>query len=248
MKPALAFAQLKKPKTWQDMSSGLLIKKHIEKSLEPWWQRAFGYHMLKLGQLSSQIESQQAKIPHQINVCESPLVADVVAEIDDLPFVQQSIDLCLLTLQLEYAVDPHHILREADRVLIANGYMVIAGINPWSLAGVNKLIPYRRQQLPWQGRFFTPMRVKDWLNLLGYEIVDDQRILFSGLHNKQRDDRWWFKKLQTIGQSYLPLFCSVYVIVAKKRVQPLTPIRPKWQLRHKFRPINVSTIGQNRHI
>ncbi|NMP17488.1 MULTISPECIES: class I SAM-dependent methyltransferase [unclassified Thalassotalea] len=246
MKPALAFDNPKKPMRWHDMACGELIAEQINQHLANWWPRMFGYHLLKLGDLSGEIDCSASKISHQVSVNEDKNSANVIAEIDDLPFLDSSVDACLLTQQLEFAVDPHHILREADRVLIPNGYLIISGFNPISLAGLNQIIPYRRQVLPWQGRFFTPMRVKDWLNLLGYEVLDDKRMLFSSLHPKINADGWWFKMCQRFAGKYLSSIGSVYVIVAKKRVHPLTPIRPKWQIRPKFRPIKVSTLGQNR--
>ncbi len=246
MKPALAFDNPKKATRWKDMACGQLVVDHVNQYLQYWWPRMFGYHLLKIGDLSADIDSSTSKIGHSISVGEQKGLVDVIADVDDLPFIDAGVDVCVLAQQLEFAVDPHHILREADRVLIPNGYMVISGFNPISLAGLNRLIPFRRRKLPWHGRFFTPMRVKDWLNLLGYEVLDDQRVLFSSLHPKVNPNSWWFQACQRFANKYLTALGSVYVIVAKKRVHPLTPIRPKWQMRARFKPINVSTVGQNR--
>ncbi|WOH38254.1 methyltransferase domain-containing protein [Thalassotalea fonticola] len=243
MKPALAFDSPKKPKQWRDLPNGELIVQCIEQNLMPWWPRFFGYHLLKLGILSGAVNSEQSMIKHQVIVGEANANAQVVAEIDDLPFLEHSVDACLLTQSLEFAVDPHHILREADRVLIPNGHLIISGFNPISLAGLNQLIPFRRQELPWRGRFFTPMRVKDWLNLLGYEVIEDRRFLYSTLHSVINPENWWHKLWQKFAKNYLPSFGSVYLIIAKKRVHPLTPIRPKWQIRPKFNPVKVTTFG-----
>ncbi|WP_371379632.1 methyltransferase domain-containing protein [Thalassotalea aquiviva] len=241
MKPALAYNEPWLPKGWRDLPNGHLIAQAIEEHLEPCWPRIFGYHLLKLGALSGKICSINSLISHQVVVTKSSESADVIAEIDDLPFLQQCVDACMLNHCLEFSVDPHHVLREADRVLIPNGYMIISGYNPFSLAGLNQLIPFRRQQVPWQGRFFTPMRVKDWLHLLGYEIVIDTRFLHAGLHSEINPDTWWFKSWQNFAGKFLSPMGSIYLIVAKKRVLPLTPIRPKWKMRPNFSPIKVST-------
>ncbi len=242
MKPALAYNEPTEPESWQDLPNGQLIASSIEQQLLPWWSRLFGYHLLKLGNLSGYIDSSQAMIKHQVKVSANADQANVVAEIDDLPFLEHSIDVCLLNHCLEFSVDPHHILREADRVLIPNGHIIISGFNPFSLAGLNKLLPFRRQELPWQGRFFTPMRVKDWLNLLGYEIIEDQRFLHTSLHSQVIVNSWWRSHWQNFASKYLPTLGSVYIIIAKKRVHPLTPIRPKWKLRPQFNPVKVSTM------
>ena len=85
------------------------------------------------------------------------------------------------------------------------------------------------------------MRVKDWLHLMGFEILADQRCLHSGLTGKLTtntlDSSW-----HNFAKNYLPALGSVYVIVAKKRVLPLTPIKPKWKIRPEFNPVKVTTM------
>ena len=49
-----------------------------------------------------------------------------------------------------------------------------------------------------------------------------------------------------IASRYFPSLGSVYVIVAKKRVLPLTPIKPKWQLRPRFEPVKVPSMNSSR--
>jgi len=151
----------------------------------------------------------------------------------------------LLSHTLEFSLDPHHVIREANRVLIPNGYLVLTGFNPLSLAGLNRILPYRRSQTPWNEHFFTPMRVKDWLHLMGFEILADQRCLHSGLTGKVSKDslqgNW-----HNFAKNYLPALGSVYVIVAKKRVLPLTPIKPKWQIRSGFQPVKVTSMRSHK--
>jgi SAM-dependent methyltransferase len=241
MKPALAFRQPNSPKSWSDLPSGDVILSAIEAELAPWWQKFFGYHLLKMGSLSSEITPVECPIKNQFSITQKYDGGDVIADIDDLPLVEHSIDVCILSHALEFSLDPHHIIREANRVLIPNGYLVITGFNPMSLAGLNRLLPYRRKQTPWREHFFSPMRIKDWLHLMGYEILADNRCLHGSLsghlvHNRVAS--LW----QKFAQNYLKPLGSVYVIVAKKRVLPLTPIKPKWQLRASFQPVKVSTM------
>ena len=245
MKPALAFNEPPTPQKWHELPNGILMLKNIEQQLSPWWTRLFGYHLLKLGGLSSHVNTSESMIPHQVNVTRQSDKASVLADIDDLPFQEHSVDACLLNHCLEFTVDPHHVLREADRVLIPNGHIIITGYNPFSLAGFNKLIPYRRNKTPWSGRFFTPMRVKDWLHLLGYEILDDKRFIHASLHSPLNEHGWLYSRWQCFAENYLPSFGSVYMIVAKKRVHPLTPIRPKWKVRPNFNTVKVPNYSRN---
>ena len=241
MKPALAFRQPHFPKYWDELPNGELIRDEIDRLLTPWWSKFFGYHILKIGALSGCINSSGSTINHQITLSEASDRASIVADIDDLPVLEHSIDVCVLSHALEFALDPHHVVREANRVLIPNGYLIITGFNPFSLAGMNKFIPYRRNSSPWNERFFSAMRVKDWLHLMGYEIISDQRSLHTSLVGNISHGiiaRNWRK----FAGRYLSQLGSIYVIIAKKRVLPLTPIKPKWKLRPKFEPVKVPSM------
>src|SRR3546814_13021027 len=61
--------------------------------------------------------------------------AVVVADPENLPFDSQSIDLLVLPHVLETSTGSHQILREAERVLMPEGRVVISGFNHWSLWG-----------------------------------------------------------------------------------------------------------------
>lgn len=261
MKPALAFRQPHYPSSWQALPNGEVIKQAIEQELAPWWQKFFGYHLVKLGALSNEISIPDCTIKNQVGFSSKNCINNkiqstgtytsnptVIGDIDDLPIQEHSVDVCLLSHALEFSLDPHHVIREANRVLIPNGYIVLTGFNPFSFAGLNRLIPYRRTKTPWNEHFFSPMRVKDWLHLMGFEILADQRCLHSGLvgtvSQESLQGKWY-----NFARNYLPALGSIYVIVAKKRVLPLTPIKPKWQIRPEFRPVKVASLrSQKRQI
>ncbi|MEI6895565.1 MAG: methyltransferase domain-containing protein [Colwellia sp.] len=247
MKPALAFRQPHYPLSWQALPNGEVIKKAIEQELAPWWQKFFGYHLIKLGALSNEISISDCTIKHQVAFSANKDCTDVIGAIDDLPIQEHSVDVCLLSHVLEFSVDPHHVIREANRVLIPNGYMVLTGFNPISLAGLNCLLPHRRNQTPWNEHFFSPMRVKDWLHLMGFEILADQRCLHYTLTGKVSAESLQ-SSWQSFAKSYLPALGSIYVIIAKKRVLPLTPIKPKWQIRPDFNPVKVTTMNTSRKL
>ena len=242
MKPALSFQEGPKPYTWQQFPHGDYLRAEIERKLTPWLPRMFGYHMLKLGNLSGELATSESPIKHQVCVAEQGLFTGVIADVDELPFYEHSVDACILSHCLEYHSDPHHILREAHRTLIPGGYLVITGFNPFSLCGLAQLLPFSRQKLPWTGRFFTPSRVKDWLNLLGFEIISDERFIHSSLARGSRLSR--FAAWRSFGQQYLKPMGSVYMLVARKRVAPLTPIKPKWHARPQFSPVKGAGLRQ----
>ena len=162
----------------------------------------------------------------------------IVGQSHSLPFSENSIDGFLLANELDFAQDPHEILREVDRVITQNGYVIISGFNPLSLAGIAKFLPVKRGNILYDARFFTSYRIKDWLQLLGFEIVEQRQVLFSTLFFQQR----WkgAAKLQHYLASYLPWCSAVYVILAKKRVIPMTAIKPKRNLKPRFSAVGAS--------
>lgn len=235
MKPALQDGLLDAPTHWSDLPQGRFVQKQIERHLNQWWPRVFGYHLLKVGQLSAEIDSSACTIKHQINLGVEGLRQGVIADIHHLPFSENSLDGVLLAHTLDFTHDPHQILREAHRALIPNGYLCITGFNPLSLTGVTRFLPKMRRSAIGQARFFNPNRICDWLQLLGCEVVSDNRFIYGSLsrHPTYFKNRW----APAITHHYLSRLGAVYLIVARKRELPLTPIKPKWKVKPKLQTV-----------
>lgn len=231
MKPALRDNHLLEPASWQDFRQGTALAEAISKQIAPWWQQIFGYYLLKVGNLSCQIDTSETRLSHQISLGAEVVDPLVIAEPDALPISANSIDAVMLTHCIEFQPDPHHVIREAHRVLIADGYLLLTGFNPHSAVGMGRFLPGLGRIYPWQGHFFSASRVKDWLHLIGFEVLAEQRFFNSAmLAMEYRQGRW-----QRFSERYLRYFASSYLLVARKRELPLTPIRPKWHVKRDFR-------------
>jgi SAM-dependent methyltransferase len=149
---------------------------------------------------------------------------------ETLPFDQKSIDLVLLPHTMDFCLDPHQVLREVERVLTPEGHVVILGFNPLSLWGLKRaLIRPRRRQVPWKGHFISLYRMKDWLKLLQFEITHGSMLFYRPPFQKPTTlDR--FRLMDKMGDRWWPMMAGVYLLVAKKRVGGMTPIRPRWKL------------------
>jgi|JI7StandDraft_1071085.scaffolds.fasta_scaffold00336_11 SAM-dependent methyltransferase len=241
MKPALNHDLAPEtPQGWQQFGQGEALAAQLEARFNRWWPQIFGYHLLKVGALSCQIDTSACSIKHQIHLADQAPLASVIADPDDLPFIEHAVDAVLLTHTLEYTQDPHHVIREAHRVLMPDGYLLLSGFNPISVCGLLKLWPGLQQSLPWTGRFFSIARVKDWLALLGFEILSEQRFFCRTMLPIPKDanepaataqptsalQHWVEQNLRFLGASY--------IIVARKRTLPLTPIKPRWQRQPQF--------------
>ena len=147
----------------------------------------FGYHLLQLGVHHPQDLCVGSRISHKIKVALSAAEdrgATMRCCEDALPVASGSIDVLLLPHVLEFADDPRRVLREAERVLIGEGHIVVAGFSPWSWFGLLAALKRWQRRAPWNARMLTLARVKDWLQLLGFDIVSRNRKI-----NKNRSKR-----------------------------------------------------------
>lgn len=146
-----------------------------------------------------------------------------------LPFAEQSLDLLALPHVLDFVEDPHAVLREAARVLVPEGRLLIAGFNPWSLWGLRRFKPGEDAAgLPWKSNALALPRLKDWLALLGLEIMHGEFLCY-GLP-LQRES--WLSKtrfLELAGDRWWPAAGSVYCLDVVKRVKGMRIIEPQWQ-------------------
>jgi SAM-dependent methyltransferase len=239
MRPALIKNHPTKPELWQDLPLGNELKTLIESEISEVSRKFFGYHLVRLGHLSSQVELAACPIKHKINITSNTQTyTNVVATSDDLPMSKNSIDAFILAHELDFARDPHQILREVDRTIMPNGYLVITGFNPISLCGLFKHLPINTGNILHDARFFSCARVKDWLQLLGFEIVDVKHLLFNELflQRKLRPSSKWNQWCH----QYLPWLTTMYVIVARKREIPLSMIKPQWKAKTKFSTVGLS--------
>lgn len=239
MRSALQRSAPRYPSDWSAFPAGQSVRAAVESVSDEFSQRIFGYHLAKIGSLSSQINLENCQVTHQF--AQTPSMSpfcSLVAESTQLPYEENSIDGFLLANELDFAQDPHQILREVDRCITQSGYVIISGFNPYSLTGVGKYLPIKRGNLLHDARFFSAARVQDWLTLLGFDIIDTRYLLFSMLFFNQHRSlpASWHNKLSR----YLPWCSSVYVILARKRVWPMTTIRPKWKLKPRFSAVGAS--------
>ncbi|MFT6984397.1 MAG: SAM-dependent methyltransferase [Psychromonas sp.] len=213
---------------WQQLPKGKMLQEQTQQRIDDYLPLCFGYHLLKLGRLSSLLDTSYSLIPHQINCAASGKDIGLLADIHQLPLQDASIDLCILAHELNFSNDPHQLLREVERVLTLDGTLIITGYNPMSVFGLRSLL---KSKSPKTARLFLLNRIYDWLSLLGFEILQKQHFDFlSGDFHSP-----FSSFVERTGQRYAPSFCSVYFIVAKKHSIPMTPIKSPFQFKQQRR-------------
>jgi SAM-dependent methyltransferase len=237
---------------WYDSYTGQLFLNQAKPYVDGVLSNLFGYHLLQIGHLKGSNLLCNSRISHR-TVIESHRVAIndgcnarlLLSELDTLPIASDSVDVVILPHSLEIHPHPHRILREIDRILVPEGHVVIIGFNPSSLWGLVRLVKRWFGRLPWHGRFLSLLRLKDWLQLLGFELVHNELYFYRPPLAYPRV----MKKLEGIeefGRRYWPVLGGGYVLVAKKQVSTMTPIRPHWRLRRRFNTVGVTETSARR--
>jgi SAM-dependent methyltransferase len=220
---------------WFGQPLGRLVLEAERAQLQDIMPNLYGYHAMQLGSLGEDTNLLAAgNLPHPFvadsDCLAGPRCAGVFARPDALPIESDSLAALLLPHTLEFEIDPHGVLREAERVVFPEGRVVILGFNPWSLWGLWRLVLRGRGEVPWCGRFLSPTRVKDWLALLGFETVCTKGLMFRPpLQHERLMRKLGF--LERPGERWWPYKGGCYILVAKKKVVRLTPIRPRWRRR-----------------
>lgn len=216
---------------WYQTRLGQMLAQEEQQELDGLLPDLFGYHLLQIGAAMPSLFS-ASRILHKVvldgRISSITSPSHLCGVPEHLPIQADSVDAVLLHHSLDVALDPRQVLREAERVLIPEGHLIILGFNPRSLWGARRCLSFRSQEAPWSERFLSVHRVKDWLALLGLEITMINYRFFrlpvghTGLSEK-------FLFLERWGKKCCPILGGVYFMVAKKKVSTLTPIKPRWR-------------------
>jgi SAM-dependent methyltransferase len=97
---------------------------------------------------------------------------------DPLPFPDGFFDCVVMLAVLEHVLDPHHLLREASRVLVAGGQIIVCVPNVASLSNRARVLfghPPRTSEDPGLDgghlHYFTPGSLRELLAENGFEVV-----------------------------------------------------------------------------
>jgi SAM-dependent methyltransferase len=200
----------------------------------------FGFHAVQVG-LPSIDFLRNSRMPQCVRSGVEP-EAEVRANPMFLPFESQSLDLVVLPHVLEFSENPHQVLREVERVLRPEGRMILSGFNPRSLWGIVRTLKAGDGKFPWNGNFLNLPRVKDWLELLGFEFAAGSMCCYRPPINRESWLRR-FRFMEPAGDRWWAMGGGVYFIQAIKRVHGMRVIMPSWRDQRPV-PVLVPTTGK----
>ena len=184
----------------------------------------FGFNAIQIGMPEIDL-LRNCRIPYRMKAGPSDNVV-LRCNTVQFPFATSSADLLLLPHVLEFSPNPHDTLRDAERVLVPEGHLVVSGFNPYSLWGARRLFN-KDKSFPWQGRYVSLPRLKDWLALLNFEVVGGR----MGCYAPPMRNPNWLQRcrfMDNAGDRWWPMLGGMYFLVAKKRVMGARLIRPSW--------------------
>ena len=227
-----------KLRQWYTTPIGNELYQQECQALEVVLPKLFGYHVAQLSSHTNNDYLVKSLIRHQIvlDYDSQNAVGEINACINahQLPIASDSIDVVLMPHTLDVDLNPHQVIREADRILVPEGRVVIQGFNPWSSWGIRHLMNLYKGAPPYNLHFISPARIKDWLVLLGFEIESVDMVFFRPPFGKSLLMEK-LKFMDKYGKRLWPSFGATYMIVAKKQVSTLTPVKPRWFLRRRAR-------------
>jgi SAM-dependent methyltransferase len=225
---------------WLQSPAGAYVRRWEQACLDELTADIFGFNALQVGlpQIDAlaanrmpskwQAATRTSSREHLENFAGSRQVA-IALDFTELPFASHSLDLVVMPHVLEFATEPHQVLREVERVLIPEGQLIICGFNPASLWGARQAAGriVRSPYLPVAGEFISMPRMKDWLKLLNLGAT---RTHFGCYAPAFQSDRWLERSafMERAGRRWWPYLGSVYIVQAVKRVKGMKLIGPAW--------------------
>lgn len=220
----MVMANILSQSDWLATPLGEYLQRHEQELFDTAVSDIFGFNAMQLGLTDADL-LRDSRMPFRCKIAPQGMVG-LQCDYEQLPLASNSIDLLLLPHLLEFAENPHQLLREAERALVPEGHLIISGFNPYSLWGLRRLCG-EKKNYPWHGRFIPLKRLKDWLALLALEVVGGRMVCYAPPVNREN----WLHRLQWMnkaGDRWWPMMGGVYFLVARKRVTGMRLIRPQW--------------------
>ena len=195
----------------------------------------FGYNVVQLGAFYPGHVIKATRSSNKVLASlgsDAPELTSICCDVEAFPFGATTVDLVILPHILEFSRDPAKILREVDRVLIGEGYLVVFGFSHWSFFGLSTVLKRWQDVAPWNCSFISPLKLEDWLRILGLETMEVRHGGFGSLASKSIAAITGNK--EKLMKYLFPRRGNVYLLVAKKRVEGVTAIRTSWSSRRKL--------------
>jgi SAM-dependent methyltransferase len=213
--------------SWWESPQGRALLAAESALLSEALEDVFGWELLQVGAWGNAREllaGSRTRRKSVIAAVAEPARADIIGRPSLLPVISDCADAALLPHTLEFAADPYAVLREVDRVLAGEGQLLVLGFRPWSLWGMRARWS-RSGFPPGMRRLMSERLLREWLVLLGYEVVAARRYLYVSPWSRGLASG--AGALRMLRAGLYPLPAGAYLLKARKRVYTMTPVRPR---------------------
>ncbi|WLD59348.1 class I SAM-dependent methyltransferase [Salinispirillum sp. LH 10-3-1] len=138
----------------------------------------------------------------------------VQSDPEHLALLPETVDMMIMHHVIEYAQNPHRVLREAVQALRPGGQLIVMGFNPYGFWGLARLLR-RQSQVPWVGRFVSARRVADWCTLLD---CDEEQTAYY-YHWPPMTQASWKRRVRLLNAFFrvvMPMTGAGYMLVVRK--------------------------------
>ena len=211
---------------WFDGPLGRLLLDAESREVAAALENVFGNQFLQIGHWGPRATFlPYARTPRRALIAEPQAPGDLVSHASQLSILGQSVDAVLLPHTLEFEPEPQAVIREVDRILVGEGHVLILGFEPLG-TWVARHSLSRRGFPPGFVATLSRRRLRDWLTLLGFDVLETRRFLHA-LPLASLESTAFTRGLERLGRGLDGRFGSAYLLKAKKRVYTMTPIRPR---------------------
>jgi SAM-dependent methyltransferase len=236
---------------WLTTTPGQRLLLAEKAALEAALDSVFGDQLVQIGEWGGDCFRGLARTRRHLVLADTPGDGtSAITRLDDLAVASDSVDAVLLPHALEMTDYPHAVLREVDRILRPDGHIVSLGFNPFGFWGLRHRLS-RRTYPPGARRLISERRLRDWLRLLNYKVEEtawyhyqlplkaahpiiadgqapeplgrvDEPATVSAANDAVWQSGW--RRLRT-----WPPFAACYLLVARKEMYTVTPLRQSWR-------------------
>ncbi len=211
---------------WYESALGQAVLDVVSNKFDHILPGIFGYQGMQVGQIAPQRELLASAGLHRrivLDSCAESSSSHISGQLEQLPISSDCMHLVFYPHSLEFCENPHGALREADRVLTADGHLLLMGFNPYSQFGLRRAVG---RSVPWSGKTYSRARIQDWLSVLGFRVVTAENVFLRPPVNRERmlNATRHIEKTQRL----FGLLGGVYLIHARKQSVPMTLARQKW--------------------